>query len=53
MNDWHLEEFPTDENRVRVVLEDGTAGRWFSRLRHTGDEGLLRVPDWAIPTDEE
>ena len=53
MNDFHLEEFQTDRNRVRVVMEDGTAGRWFSRLRHTGDDGILDVPDWAIPNDED
>lgn len=51
--DWHLEEWPTDKNRVRVVLDNGTAGPWFSRLRHTGDDNLLRVPDWAIPTSND
>lgn len=48
VKDFTLEEWPTDANRVRMVFSDGSVSRWFSRLIHTGDDGVLCIPDDLI-----
>ena len=39
-----LEGWIDDANRIRVVYTDGGVSRWFSRLLHTGDDGVLVIP---------
>lgn len=47
---FHLEAHEDDENRVRVVMGDGTKGPWFSRLLHKDPRnGVLTIPETAQP----
>lgn len=47
---FHLEAHEDDANRVRVVMDDGTKGSWFSKLLHKDPrDGVLTIPETAQP----